>query len=347
MEIILHTQIRKLRQAKGQTQEHLANYLGVTVQAVSKWERGDGYPDLTTLPHIAEYFNVSIDTLLGFDDLQKRKRLQQYIEESDSLILEGKSTECVSLWRNAHIEFPNEPSVMHNLAFALRRDSMPDHSSEIIELSLKLLDTAMLSGQYFGAINNLCHAYLCQGRIDEAKAIAARAGRYHGTENQLLLHILDGEDAVAIAQSNIASLTDLIATNASMMLHKGSYTTEERIHITHQIIDLFSLIYDKNDFGFYHSRLSDLHLRAAKLYAEVGNADKARFHLQEAKSHAYQFDNLSKGNHVSLIMNRQTIDLGVLKTKQTAKIETALSDPIFDSVRNTLKKNRSPKASSE
>ncbi len=334
MDIILHTQIRKLRQAKGQTQEHLANYLGVTVQAVSKWERGDGYPDLTTLPRIAEYFNTSIDTLLGFDEVQKRKRLQQYSEKSEKMIMEGNSAECISLWRNAYTEFPNEPSVMHDLAFALRRESISDHSSEIIELSLKLLDMAKVSGQYFGAINNLCHAYLSQGRIDEAKAIAARAGRYYGTENQLLLHILEGQEAVAISQSNIASLLDLIAINASMMLHKGSYSTEERIHITQQIIELFGLIYDKKDFGFYHSRLSDLHLRVAKLYAEAGNADKARFHLQESKSHAYQFDNLSKGNHISLIMNCQRIDHGVFKAKQTKKVETAFADPVFDLIRD-------------
>ena len=54
--------IAKLRKSKGVTQEELANYVGVSAQAVSKWENG-GVPDTELLPKIADYFNVSIDAL--------------------------------------------------------------------------------------------------------------------------------------------------------------------------------------------------------------------------------------------------------------------------------------------
>lgn len=56
--------IAKLRKAKGVTQDELARFVGVTAQAVSKWENG-GVPDTELLPKIAEYFNVSIDELFG------------------------------------------------------------------------------------------------------------------------------------------------------------------------------------------------------------------------------------------------------------------------------------------
>jgi len=56
--------ISKLRKSKGVTQEELANFLGVSAQAVSKWECG-GTPDTELLPRIADYFGVSIDSLFG------------------------------------------------------------------------------------------------------------------------------------------------------------------------------------------------------------------------------------------------------------------------------------------
>ena len=59
----LNEQIAFLRKEKNITQEELANALGVTNQAVSKWEKGQCCPDIELLPDIAKYFNVSIDRL--------------------------------------------------------------------------------------------------------------------------------------------------------------------------------------------------------------------------------------------------------------------------------------------
>ena len=61
------TKIGQLRKAKGISQEQLAEILNTTRQAVSKWERGDCYPDIDRLKDLAVFFNVSIDYLLGHD----------------------------------------------------------------------------------------------------------------------------------------------------------------------------------------------------------------------------------------------------------------------------------------
>lgn len=55
--------IKRLREEKKITQQQLADALGITYQAVSKWECGTTLPDVTILPLIAEYFCVSIDSL--------------------------------------------------------------------------------------------------------------------------------------------------------------------------------------------------------------------------------------------------------------------------------------------
>lgn len=54
------------RKDKGLTQDDLANYVGVSKASVSKWETGQCYPDILTLPVLATYFNISIDELLGY-----------------------------------------------------------------------------------------------------------------------------------------------------------------------------------------------------------------------------------------------------------------------------------------
>jgi transcriptional regulator with XRE-family HTH domain len=54
------------RKEKGITQDELANYMGVSKASVSKWETGQSYPDITFLPQLAAYFNISIDDLMDY-----------------------------------------------------------------------------------------------------------------------------------------------------------------------------------------------------------------------------------------------------------------------------------------
>ncbi|MGN0506357.1 MAG: helix-turn-helix domain-containing protein [Lachnospiraceae bacterium] len=76
---VFSTQLQTLRKARGIKQEQLADYLGVSAQAVSKWENGS-YPDGDLLPRIADYFDVSIDYLYGREN-EKVGIEQQLMDE--------------------------------------------------------------------------------------------------------------------------------------------------------------------------------------------------------------------------------------------------------------------------
>lgn len=78
-ELVFGMQLAKLRKEKGVTQEQIADYLGVSPQAISKWENGS-YPNGDLLPRLADYFGVSIDYLYGRE--KKEVPLEQQILES-------------------------------------------------------------------------------------------------------------------------------------------------------------------------------------------------------------------------------------------------------------------------
>lgn len=73
MSIKIGDKIRELRRRDERKQEDLANALGVTCQAVSRWEANGGYPDMEMIPAIANYFRISIDELFGYHDDREEK----------------------------------------------------------------------------------------------------------------------------------------------------------------------------------------------------------------------------------------------------------------------------------
>ncbi len=85
MNIYFGENLRMLRKNKNLTQEKLADYLGVSFQTVSKWERGDTYPDIEFLPEIALFFKVSTDDLLGINRAKNEKEIEGKLKEYDNL----------------------------------------------------------------------------------------------------------------------------------------------------------------------------------------------------------------------------------------------------------------------
>lgn len=73
---IARTIINK-RKEKGITQDELASYIGVSKAAVSKWEIGQSYPDITFLPQLATFFNVSIDELMGYEPQMRKEDIRK------------------------------------------------------------------------------------------------------------------------------------------------------------------------------------------------------------------------------------------------------------------------------
>lgn len=99
--------IKKLRKEKNITQDALANFIGVSYQSVSKWERHESYPDITLLPSVASFFGVTTDFLLGVNTVDKENRIKAYEEKYEALKSEQKYDEACNLMKEAVAEFPD------------------------------------------------------------------------------------------------------------------------------------------------------------------------------------------------------------------------------------------------
>lgn len=115
MQLDLGTKIRELRRQNGRTQEALADALGVTSQAVSRWESGGSYPDMEIIPSIANYFGISIDELFGYCN-DREIKVKAIIEKIDAFEIKSRSDcdwvdECLAILREGLAEFLPKTSV--------------------------------------------------------------------------------------------------------------------------------------------------------------------------------------------------------------------------------------------
>ena len=118
-------QIAIMRKKKGVKQEELANYVGVSTQAVSKWENG-GVPDTEILPKIAEYFSVSIDSLFGRDFPDYRDLQSALIERINDMPSEQRFKQVFNYC------WDMERAMMDHMQF-IDRNSIEDYEKEIAE----------------------------------------------------------------------------------------------------------------------------------------------------------------------------------------------------------------------
>ena len=97
MQVNLGEKIRELRKRDGRKQEDLAKALGVTPQAVSRWEGNGGYPDMGMIPAIANFFHVTIDELFGYDN-DRETKVREYNEQASLMMTKGEKSRTHSLF---------------------------------------------------------------------------------------------------------------------------------------------------------------------------------------------------------------------------------------------------------
>ena len=143
MELQISENIRKMRKNRAMTQEQLAEALGVTVGAVYKWENGLSTPEIRMLVEIADFFDTSVDVLLGYR--LNEGGMDAAIERICALRRERKLTESAREAEKALQKYPNRFEVLYHSAPTYYLLSTQDEASarrciELLEHAIALFD---------------------------------------------------------------------------------------------------------------------------------------------------------------------------------------------------------------
>ena len=341
MEINLKEKLRALRQQKSITQEALANHLGITPQSVGKWERGEGFPDITLLPKIAFYFDVTVDELLCVDQVKVEEAICEYQRQSKICCQNGENQKNLEIWEKAYSEFPKDCRVIEGLMHAINRDAVypcPKAEAErIIALGEELLQRSTDTRQRENAVQCLCYTY---DNIDKEKALyyADMSGTFHITREDLRTTILDGEEGVKACQSYMMSLIHTAAMTASSMISKTHFSHQETIEAYTFAIDILKRLFSDDNVGFYAFDISYYYRHIALEYAELKDIENTLKALEESCRYAIIEANLKDMNYTAPMVNRMKHTKA--NTSKNYKGNAcnlrlkALEDNRFDLVRN-------------
>jgi transcriptional regulator with XRE-family HTH domain len=170
------------RKGMGLTQEDVALMLCVTPQSVSKWERGDTYPDITLLPALANLFKTSIDTLIGMDKINDAEARTAIYKTEHDFLRSGDHKRAAALLEESLKTFPNDESLMSELALAISFDSDPDKLKRSVTLCERVLSGNPSEKVRHTTRAALCFIYLKTG--DKKKAITVAQNLPHMRESR-------------------------------------------------------------------------------------------------------------------------------------------------------------------
>lgn len=319
----LGEKIRQLRRRDGRTQEDLARALGVTGQAVSRWEANGGYPDMEMLPAIANYFGVTIDELFGYQGERSKKidALLRNVNLLDEQNLRSDQTldRCIQLLREGLAEFPGNERIMQRLAQILAEAGWERHHEwmnygadgyiryefdrhkknpywmEAIRLYETLVSDAADGGIRTNSICELVRLYRIVGEQEKAVALARQLPPLEHSREIILASATDGKSHAKYLGEVLLKLAYQFAEQLvyALVVNKANFETDMPVRKVEGAIAVFNLICEDGNLGIYHREVAYLYLYLSRLQWEQGWQEDAFESLDAALHHAKAYDALA------------------------------------------------------
>lgn len=171
------TKIRDLRKARGLTQEQVADAIGVSKPAVSKWESNNGYPDITLLAPLARFFETTVDCLLEYNVSITENQISGIIDKLQGLLFSSGFEQAKDYSDSQLHQYPNIDELklliaqeyfqfaILNVDEQIQKPAL-DYSQQLLQLASKsknkelqedaltcIANNSLLIGQYNQALN--------------------------------------------------------------------------------------------------------------------------------------------------------------------------------------------------
>ena len=330
MQLNLGQKIRELRRRDGRTQEALAEAIGVTSQAVSRWESNGGYPDMEMIPSIANYFGITIDELFGYCNGREEK-IDAILQTLDEVGIPHRSDdawveESLALLREGLVEFPQNERLLLALADTLseagwRRyrewlyyddEGFIQHRSDVHKKnefwseSIKICESLVANAKDSATVNRAIHIlvllYRNMGENEKAIAYAQKMPKLEDSREVLLVAAADGKEEVKFIGELLLKLAEQFSQKLiyGLFSQKRHFESDLPIEKIKGVIQLFHLLCDDGNMGPYHGDLVELNLYLSRVQWERGYREEAFASLDEALKHSNALEKLWDGKEHTL-----------------------------------------------
>ena len=309
MTIYFGENIKRLRKEKEMTQEALASFLGVSFQTISKWERGETYPDITMLPIVASFFNVTIDDLLGVNKTRIEEKVNEYLKLYDEMKLKDLNL-TYKKFQTAVKEFPNDFRILiryMELLYEVKgfgEGKYEDISEEIISIYEKIqnycTDDSIRIRSKVVVISHLLTLYSCvpneEGKYRVHKDYLIRAEEivsslpsiYDAKELMLMSLALDEENYNSTHRNALGEL--LFLFQETVFGYCCDYEPKIRLELFKHIQGLINLIFYDGNYGKNCVNRLYNYGHIGHLYHQIGDDENALKYLKITAEYAKELD---------------------------------------------------------
>lgn len=255
MELHIGENIRQLRRERGMTQEQLAERLNLSTAAVSKWETGSAYPDITLVIPLAQVFDVSIDELMDYNVAKMDTEIENIISKYFRLMGEGKYNECRDLLVKARQDYPNDFRIMNWYMQDLiggSTDNDPniirEHKDELLSICNFIIEGCNVEGFRLEAMTIKAKVLHAEGDTEGALEILKQFPTFYQSSGQKTEQLFAKGTSEFRAQlrRNLYELADFTANKMIKDIwYNPNVELSERIRRCEKICDCFAEMYKR------------------------------------------------------------------------------------------------------
>ncbi len=303
--------IKDLRRKADMTQEGLAEALGITGQAVSRWENDLAMPDISLLPVLANLFDVTTDYLLGVDITQKESRIDDILRQAHQKGLCAQHAEAAEIVRAGLKEYPRSYRLMYGLLFHLGfigniqadKDDRNRIFGEAVEIGEKILSECTDNTIRHNTVGELCLCYAQLGESEKMRQLAETMPDIWHTRECLLAIHTRGDEQLTAKRQEICRLLGAAVISLSQLHYRhdtrgvwAGMPPEEILTAERNALTITDILCPDGDYGSLDFTRIHAFYTMADVYFEAGEWEEGLAHLEKAIDIAVYLDTDYDGN---------------------------------------------------